>query len=188
MPKKPISPYKLASLPEWQQRDIQKREAKQQATLRRGTSLKQKPGAKRLQQTRKVKGKVIKRLTQHTGLNPSGKPLRSVGVRGRRLEPKDKAARAEITGQPCCCGCNRLSAWVHLKTRGSEALRHLDWVTIPGCVDLDYWLDQGPGAAVKAELFELAESLQRRLTEADITKTLSDNGYYTWLYDKRTII
>lgn len=206
MPKKPVSPYKLATLPEWQQQRIKADEERAKVAQVQNSSLKTfspkrlaklggrtlfssftpKHDAKPLQRRRRINGTSVYAVTRQP--MAKGKPLRYQGRRGKRLAPGDQKGRAEITGLPCVCGCNRKTVWVHLKTRSSEALRHLSWVTVPGCVDLDFWMDQGPGAAVKAELFALAESLQQRMTEADITPVLSANGYYTWLYDKRRLI
>ena len=202
MPKKPISPYKLAALPEWQQCDIQRREAKAQATLRRGISLKPKPGSRPLQRVRKIQGKVIKRLTQRTGLVPSGKPLKLLGVRGKRLAPKDRQQEASTHILPCCCGCNAhlqpgadgipgkgLISRAHLESRRFETTRNEDWNNLPACLYLNEWLDRTAGGAdAKEDLLRLAQEQQRRLTPEEVQPVLVMWGYYSWVHNERRII
>lgn len=142
-----------------------------------------KQGSRPLLWVRKIDGHKVRAVQQKPMMR--GKPLKVLGKRGKRLAPKDAAARKEIAGLPCVCGCNRPTVWVHLRTRSDEKNRHKPEATVPGCLDLDSWLDQGPGSGLKRGLFRRALKVKRRLVHSDIYKTLSEHGFYTWLHDRR---
>lgn len=97
----------------------------------------------------------------------------------------DRKARAECIALPCVCGCRLPPQWAHLESRRIESTRHLPWNSVPACHHLHGWLDQGKGTSVRPLLLEMAKDLGRRLTHEDIIQTLSDNGYYAMLAERR---
>lgn len=147
-----------------------------------------KAGVKPLERKRKIGGRVIKGVSQRTGLKV-GTKLKVVGKRGQRLAPGDRKAAASIKGLGCICGCLQEVAWGHLQTRAIESTRHEEWASVPVCATIHPgWLDQGRGVKCREELFDLAKALGRRLTHEDAYPLLSRWGYYTWIVDKRTIL
>lgn len=163
-------------------------EALKKAGLKPSSTFTPKPGRKRLERPRKcIQGQIIRTVTTKPGfVLKKGQPMKREGARGRRMAAGDRKARAECIALPCVCGCRLPPQWAHLESRRIESTRHLPWNSVPACHHLHGWLDQGKGTAVRPLLLEMAKELGRRLTHEDIMQTLSDNGYYAMLAERRT--
>lgn len=147
MPKKPISPYKLASLPEWQQQRIKADEAKAKTAQVQGSSLKtfspkrlakmggktlyssfsSNPDSRPLQRKHLVNGLSVKTITRQP--MAKGKPLRYQGRRGRRLQQQRNPWREAIFaihGRRCLYpGCHSTGPYDAMHAYGKQA--HPEW-------------------------------------------------------------
>jgi hypothetical protein len=121
------------------------------------------------------------------GTISAGKLLKKIGRRGRRLAFGDRKVGAKVRALACLCGCNQPSEWAHLRTRADESTRHEVHLSIPACMHLHHWLDQGKGTGVRPVLFEMAKAKGAPLEHDEVYPILSDNGFYTWLHDKTRI-